>query len=299
MGLSEFSLLPGQTAFLAAEGFDWRISLFPLIPESAFFALVVILWNQLCGKGKARFAFIGLGLYILVFSGLRSALIAFLMAEACVAALHVRFFRRAWLPEGLFVCMIATFVLIVSAPHILATLTPIESESLNRYIFRADQVWQSEQEATKGAYRGWLWAKHLEIMLENPVLGVGTFDILDHIDVGDPVASGTDTGWESFITAWLARAGLSGLLIPLVVLIAIRNAVRTGNLLGYCLGIVVTVTMLAYGSFLITYNFLYLLLVSLWAGSIGSPPLSRSCLSDAQTEAPAASAPLDSSGPHQ
>ena len=64
LDLSEYGLLPGQYAQGADRGIEWRVSLFPYVPESGFFALIVFLANQLHRRGRARiFVLPGLALF--------------------------------------------------------------------------------------------------------------------------------------------------------------------------------------------------------------------------------------------
>lgn len=260
-GLSDYGVIPGQHLVGLDRGIAWRVSLFPYVPESGFFALVVILANQLLGTGRSRVVFMVVAGYFLVFSGVRSALIALILCEA-----YVLFARRpggagAGLKTALLWALIATFLLFVSAPTILLLVPGIAEGPIGSYLFREAAANLNEASITQSSYRGWLWGRHFDLFLSWPLTGMGTFEFAD-LNPTDALAA-MGTGSESFLTSWLARVGLC--FLPFVYYL-VRLGDRSAALptpFEACVFVTLWVAALAYGSFIVPYNFIFLLLFGL------------------------------------
>jgi len=104
------------------------------------------------------------------------------------------------------------------------------------------------------SYRNLIWLEHLRLFTESPVIGQGT---LPHIfeDYGY-----TFTGSESFFTGLLARIGLMILPFIFFFIYQFKMAFKTNNIALYCLVCIIPVIMLTYGSFIVPYNMLFLLI---------------------------------------
>jgi O-antigen ligase len=274
IGASPYGIIPGM-GIVEDEAVIWRISLFPGVAESGFFAAVVLVANLLQKGGFARAPVAALAAYVLLFSGIRSALIATLMALVF-----------AWLSRGmraaratmLFVAMIGAFLLMFAAEQVLTLLPTLGNETLNNYLFRSAGGVESVEDVRKSVYRTWIWLQHFNLFVDNPWLGAGTFSF-ETIATDEPVEGRIGTGSESFLTGLLARVGIIALLFIAFLLMAVVRGIRQQRPLVPAVGIVLFVAMFAYGSFIVSYNFLFLLTLGLLFGSDerrGYAALSRS-----------------------
>lgn len=257
LGLSDYGLLPGQYADGADRGIEWRVSLFPFVPESGFLALVVLLVNQVHGRGWSRICICALALYFVVFSGMRSALIALLLCEIYVALNSKRCGTRA--RKAQLVILIVTFVGAIVASYAAPLMPILPGGVIGNYLFRTETFGDSDVSLSQSVYRAWLWLQHLDLFLSSPLTGIGTFEFSSVVKES-LIEGKDDSGSESFITSWLARLGLcfGPFLVYLWVLVR-RAAAAADNLKGT---IVLTfgVASLAYGSFIVPYNFMFIVL---------------------------------------
>ena len=131
----------------------------------------------------------------------------------------------------------------------------ISNPFVNSLVFRSPEGVQQIEEITNTVYRTLLWDSHLNGFLQSPAIGIGTFK-LDDVATNSYVE---EIGSESFITNWLCRVG--GLLTAFCafILFLFQSAIKRGNKCMYLLLIVLIISMLFYGSFLVPYNFMYLL----------------------------------------
>lgn len=257
LGLSDYGLLPGQYSEGADRGIEWRVSLFPFVPESGFLALVVLLANQVHGRGWSRICVCTLALYFVVFSGMRSALVALLLCEIYVALNGKRCSTKARTAQLVF--LIVTFAGAIVASYAAPFLPTLPGGVIGNYLFRTETFGDSDAALSQTVYRAWLWLQHLELFLSSPLTGIGTFEFSSVVKES-LIEGKDDSGSESFITSWLARLGLC--FVPFLVylwLLVRRAAVAVDNLKGT---IVLTfgVASLAYGSFIVPYNFMFIIL---------------------------------------
>lgn len=266
LGISEFGFLPGQSELSANRGLQWRVSLFPLLPVSAFFSLLVFFANLLYSRGRSRWFFCTAAAYFVILSGNRTSLIVALLSLLVLFFTRKIEFRPRTFYKLLFGGLAASFILLVSMDAILSAVA-IENPVIANYLFRTQQgqtVVDSE-EVVRTVYRTWLWQQHLQIFSSSPLTGVGTFFLPDLL-TERLLRSNIDTGSESLLTGLLARIGL--MIVPLLVFFG-RLWARTmehRDRLGYCLCLALFVYSLAYGSFLVPYNFVFLLTFALLNG---------------------------------
>jgi len=259
-GFSDYGVIPGQHLVGLDRGIAWRVSLFPFVPESGFFALVVFLANQLFGSGRSRIFYMVLAGYFLVFSGVRSALIGLLLCEAYVLVAR-QADASAALRTTVLWGLIAGFLLFVSGATILLLIPGIAEGPIGSYLFREAAANLTEGAVTQSTYRGWLWGRHLDLFLSAPLTGIGTYEFADLNP--STAAFRIGTGSESFLTSWLARAGLCFLpFVYWLVRLGDRSAARPTPFEG-CIFVTLWVAALAYGSFIVPYNFIFLLLFGL------------------------------------
>jgi len=263
LGLSDYGLLPGQYTEGADRSIEWRVSLFPFVPESGFFALVVLLANQLHRRGAMRMVTCGLAAYFVVFSGMRSALLALLLAEV-----YLWWFSRGRHSLGVrrtqLISLLTMFVMLVVLSSLTAIAPVLPEGTLGNYLFRTESFEDSEAALSQSVYRGWLWAQHLQMFASAPLAGLGSFDF--HVVVTESLIEGKeDTGSEAFITGWLARLGLC--FAPFLVYLwwLCGRAGGAPSALPGAVFLVLGVAALAYGSFLVPYNFMFIVLFALLA----------------------------------
>jgi hypothetical protein len=247
----------------------WRISLFPVVPESAFFSALILCINLLDRRLPMRRTCIVLSIYFLIFSGLRSALIGTALALAYHAAVQRGWLRR---PRAKMLWLGGTALLFVASllmSQLLAFAPSIGNEFLNVYLFRSEGGLESSDDVTRTVYRTWLWSEHFRIAAENPIFGIGTHDFAELADA--PGDLGVGTGSESFLTGLYARVGLPTLLFLAFFVTMLWRQVRRGNELPCLIALLLFVAMLAYGSFLVPYNFVFLAMIGLLCGRSAEP----------------------------
>ncbi|MBS0366252.1 MAG: hypothetical protein JSR67_10570 [Proteobacteria bacterium] len=259
-GLSDYGLLPGQNVTGVDTGLAWRVSLFPFVPESAFLSLIVFLANQLQSRGLSRLIWCSLSLYFLVFGGVRSALLALILCEAYVLLnAHTFSARRRGLCLFL---LLVVFVIAIAAITLVTLLPALREGALGNYLFRTETVGESDEGLEKTVYRPWLWLQHFDLFMSSPLTGIGTFE-LSSVMTSNTTAGSGDTGAEAFITGWLARLGLCFLPFILYLVLLGRRAAKSLDLVPGSLFLILGVACLAYGSFLVPYNFIFLILFRL------------------------------------
>ena len=207
----------------------------------------------------------------LVFSGMRSALICLLL---CVGLLVIDTRHRATWGRGRslrrgFAAVIATalFVTIVLSSAVLQLLPQLAQGPIGSYLFRADSVDVDVESIQQSVYRGWLWLQHMRVFLSSPWIGVGSYEFVSVVD--DLMMAGeSDTGAESLLTLWLSRVGLC--FVPFLVFLWTvgRRASVPPQPLGWMIFVILCIALLAYGSFLVPYNFMFVLLFVLLAAPV-------------------------------
>jgi hypothetical protein len=164
----------------------------------------------------------------------------------------------------LFALLAVAFVVVVSMDAILIAIA-FENPYVASYVFRSQKEMVDINEVAKTVYRSWLWQQHLQIFADNPLTGAGTFFLPDLLKE-QLLESNIDTGSESLLTGLLARVGL--MIIPLLVFFGRlwTWTMERRDRLGYCLCLALLIYSLAYGSFLVPYNFTFLLLFAVLNG---------------------------------
>ena len=260
-GRSIYAVLPG---FSEDGELWWRISLFPKVAPSAFFALIVLFVNISRRGGTLRRTCGVLAAYFVLFSGLRSALVAGLLAALYYGLTRRGKLKRTSAKMTYLVLSLAFFVVSLFATQLLLLLPAFGSEALNIYLFRAEGGLESEADVARSVFRTWLWAEHVRIAAANPIFGIGTFEFGALADY-DPVVGQLGAGSESFLTGLYVRVGLPTLLLVAGFLAAIRSGAHSEERLRYVIGLLMFVAMLSYGSFINVYDFVFLVMIGLLA----------------------------------
>lgn len=260
--------LLGKSIYATVPGFSqdgelwWRVSIFPEVAPSAYFCLIVLFANLVSEGERHRRLWIALAGYFLVFSGLRSALIAAFLGAGYHLLVKRRLIRRPRAQIGYIVGAISAFVLSLLSSQILLLLPSLGNEALNMYLFRSGTGLENEVDAARTIYRTWIWSEHLRIAAANPIFGVGTFNFTALANY-DPLLGNQSQGSEAFLTGLYARVGLPSLLLLASFFAAIVRGIRLAQPLVAIVGISLFVAMLAYGSFLNAYDFVFLVMIGL------------------------------------
>ena len=261
VGPSDFGYIPNfnKPQDLVSGGVGWRISLFPLVTESGFFALLVIIGNYFLNPNRSRFLFYTLGLYFLVFSASRTSLVIFLFFFMFIYIKRLFVFKERTLYSILNPLFITFFILFLTFKSLLFLAKDTRIGFLNEFLFRSEKGMQQEANLQDVATRNWIWEQHLSIYSQNPVFGVGTYDFNDYKDKITKSYQ-RSSGSESFITALIARIGLLAFLIIYLLFLFQRTSMKNKNPFVYMITIYIFIAMISYGSFMVAYNFMFLLL---------------------------------------
>lgn len=258
-GNNVYGFLPGQASGSAAQGLAYRVSLFPALPESAFFCVLLFVLNLLYNRSRSRYAYCAAALYFLLFSANRTALISLLFIVSFLGVTRWIEFRPRRFYKVMIAAILVSLLLLVNVNLIMEEVAiSLQNPVLNNYVFRSESGITGE-DIGETAYRGWLWAQHYRIFLQHPIIGTGTFDFERVMDEAPPILQVETTGSESFLTGLIARIGL--LVIPLLVFFwrLCSQAMSMRNRYLYSICITLLVFSLAYGSFLVPYNCMFLI----------------------------------------
>ncbi len=256
-GLSRFGYIPFLHDPIGSEP-AWKISIFPTTPSSGYFSMLIIVINFYYNKGITRYIFYILGIYFLILSGIRSAILLaglFLVFNIVKSFIGFRY-RKFYLVFNSLLFIL--FVLIVNF-NLASRLQQLNSTFIDSLILKSSFQNNQKVKEEKTNYRVWLWEQHFDIFLINPVAGVGSFDITDHVEK-DLFGRKEFEGSESFFTLWLARIGISFFLFIAFAYAIQQEALRSKNKYLYNLSLFLLVIMLSYGSFLMPYNFMFILI---------------------------------------
>ena len=251
-GSPRYGLIPGHSADVA-----WRISLFPHnVTPSWLFALIVIFTNYFRNpEPVSRRVMIAVALYFIAFSASRTSLIVLMMASAFLVLTQLWRFRNRRLFRWLLPLSVGLFVVALSTQALLTVLVGVNDPLLNAVLFRSEAGASDVEAATTSIYRTIIWGAHFNAFVNNPLFGLGTMNFAD-------LALGTEdvTGSESFLTGLFGRTGSLALLFVYFIYRNSVDAATRGDRFVYCLMILFAITSLTYGSYIVPYDFIFLLL---------------------------------------
>lgn len=252
-GASKYGIFPGQSEF------DPRISLFPYnVTPSWLMALIVIGMNYFYNRTPLlKWLAIATAGYFLAFSGSRSSLIILFVCAAFIAASKIVAFKHRPFYKLFIPIVTLLFIVALNSEGILLFLVSIDSPLVSSFLFRSGGA-NTAEDATTSIFRTLIWAEHLNLFLSNPFVGQGTFvfaDIATAAEIGEG-----NTGSESFLTGLFARTGLMAVLFVYFIYALAADASRRQDRLSYCLVILLTLSSLAYGSYIVPYDFIFILL---------------------------------------
>ncbi|TLY91396.1 MAG: hypothetical protein E6K40_14950 [Gammaproteobacteria bacterium] len=219
LGIGQYGILPGQAV---DESIPWRVSA---------------------------------ALYFLIFSASRTGLIVLVLWIAFLASMKVVPFRERAFYKLFIPCAVASFVIALNAEGILVLLTDSRNPIANALLFKSTEGAASVEQASTSIERTMLWSAHAQIFMENPWIGRGTFKLEDVVPLAE---ASTTTGSESFMTALFARIGTPAVLFVYFIYLLAVNAARERDRFSYCLVIFFSVSSLAYGSYIVPYDFVFL-----------------------------------------
>lgn len=260
--INPFGYLPDLKAISAFElsEHSLRISLFPLTPESAFFSLFIIIANYYLNKSINRYLFYAVGGYFLVFSASRTA-IAVLAFFVCFEVI-IRFirFRKRIFYLSLNALFVFVFILLSNLKAFHLLLSKSDSQIFRAIMLRTEQQVTSSSDTYDVGTRLWIWEQHFRIFSLNPIAGVGTYEFADYVTEDRTKVYHFTSGSESFLTSWLARVGVSVLLLVAFVVVVQKRALETHDRFTYIMCLYFFLVMISYGSFVVPYNFMFLLM---------------------------------------
>jgi hypothetical protein len=256
LGMNEFGYLPGV--------WEGRVSLFPLLPESAFFCCIVLVANYFLNTSRWRYVIFCLALYFLIFSGSKTALVTLSLFFLYLVTLRFLPFRNRGFYGIYNVAIAILFIIIINLGSAIQLLKKLDNEAINKLVFKSEQVDDDVAFAQTSSSRLWIWGEHLKIFFKNPLIGVGTFNLSDYATVDPTVQYTTSTGSESFFTNQLARFGSISFGLLLFLFTLQKKAINREERLSYFLILFLLITMLVYGSFIVPYNFLFLIVMGLF-----------------------------------
>ncbi len=250
IGVNEYGYFPGPTPRENNVQW-WRVSLFPFatIPYSAAFSFSVLVLNIICEKGRLveKLAIV-LSLYFIVFSGNRTTYIIILALTFIylLINLNVTYFTY-FVP---IFTIVTVYTVLVLPIYLISYDTP---EIINYVIYRSPS--RPPLSEIINTPRLLLANNLLHIYSTSPLFGVGTFDLYSYFP---NAPSHSESKWLSVLTSY----GLTVLPIFLFFYKEFINAVRRLNWYGTVFIVSLIIYGAFYGSFINTYNFIFLLLMA-------------------------------------
>jgi len=236
---------------------DPRISLFPKsVVGSAFFSFFIAILNYFFNKERTRWIFIMTGLYFFAFSGCRTAIICCFFVFLFMFTTKLFSLRHRVFYQVFFFSCIGLFVMSMFFSNYLLLLGDFKTDYFNYFATRDVDKFRSAEdiENSLASFRTVMWQVHYETFKGSPFL-FGEPQYNDEL-----FKQYNLSGSESFLTGLLARVGI--LIIPLIIFFfnMIKKAIVTGNKFIYCILLCIILIMLSYGSFMVPYNFLFLII---------------------------------------
>lgn len=258
-GWSYYSVLP---SFGNISDLSWRVSVLPLISSGAFFALIVFFINLFYRHAFARAICLPVSAYFLLFSGLRTAIFATILAGAYLIARRYGWLRGNFKRIGFFTVVILFFSLSIFSSEQLAQLPILSNDFIRSLIVREDAAYSAAlgDQVFTAAIRGWIIERHWYLIADNPLLGVGTFEFQE-LNTGYELFDNMSTGTEAYLTGLFARVGLPAVLLLLAIFVRRRPVADGRDDFARTIKLVLFLAMITYGSFIVPYDFIFLLML--------------------------------------
>jgi hypothetical protein len=288
IGTNLYGVIPQQADGCPDEE-PWRVSLFPAVPESAFFSTIVLIANLFFGRGKARYAVCVLAAYFAIASSLRTALLSLVFIALFLVLSQVISMRWKKLYAAYFIAAAAALILIAHSSLLLRLAPSLGSEILNVYLYRADEGLISSQQLSTTVQRSIVWQYHFNLFLDHWPFGVGVVPRTRSAEASDSSASAEayvppegrvraqricrrvlqTTGTLeidlcsacSFSTEWLARLGIVAVFLLLFLASIVNRAVSTADRYLFSVLLLLLFVSFTWGVVLVPYNPIFLLLL--------------------------------------
>jgi uncharacterized membrane protein YuzA (DUF378 family) len=242
--LNQWGMLPGTTAAVGEA--VWRVSFFPNVAYTGFFSLLVVMIAARDSRPRTNFRkiVVGLAIYFLIFSFVRTAIVGFL-AFSVLGML----FRRDKSAAQLFWVSIGVALVINLAiaysPMLFAALQ--DNPIISRLFLRGEaeltryEIWQQ-------LYRPYIWQQHIHQFLTSPwLMGWGSVDF-NELKTVDLVAGLDQSGDISLPTRLAAQYGVFGLFIVIWLIQRLSNCARRRDAWGCATFPVVVLAMAHWGT---------------------------------------------------
>jgi len=232
-----------------------RVSLYPVqMSFGVFFSLFVLIINYFQNKKKSRWFFILLSLYFVIFSLSRTAIAGLIVIGMAVYLWKFKKYLQNII-YGIFpIAIIVIFIVVVLESSFFLRSHHFRDGYFGILFFRT--LKSNEEIYSIASYRNYMWIHHFLLFKESPFIGNGTVrNLFNEYNFGS----------EAFLTSLLARVGF--LIVPFIMFFIhqLKLAIRRNNIPKYCLLCLIPIMMLAYGSHIVPYNFLFLLMFGLLA----------------------------------
>lgn len=251
LGFGHYALLPGMDEAVA-----WRVSLFAYnVTPSWMLAIFVFGLNAFHNRCRlCAWAMMGICSYFIAFSASRTGLIVMAMCALFLLATKVIAFRERMFYRLFIPCMLALLIVSLSAEQILDLFGGVNNDLANAVLFKSTDGARDAQQASASIMRPMIWAHHVDLFLENIWIGHGS------VDYSHELQEISATGSESFLTGLFARIGLLATLFVYFLHRLGMDAAARGDRLGFCLALFFAISAVAYGSYIVPYDFVFLFL---------------------------------------
>lgn len=260
-GTNKFGFIPGMSKANLLEGLGWRVSIFNSVPNSAFFSLLIFIIN-IFGKKELninRVLILLLSIYFLVLSGSRTAILIFTNIIIIRVVIYYYGFYNVRKFMVLGFSLLSFSLSIFYFNSFALDLYKLDNEFINSLVFKSKDVIKNKKELEKNNYRTWIWKKHISIYLNKPIFGNGDYNIKSFL-LEKEKTNKTNFS-ESFLTDTLVKVGL--LIIPFLLFFyfTMKASIEDNHPVIYCITISLIILLLSYGSFFVSYNFMFLVFV--------------------------------------
>lgn len=259
-GLSKYGYLPGQTTGNLHQGLWWRISIWEHCtpPFSAAFAIIVIIANFFYNPRRSRYLFYMLGIYFIIFSGSRTALVIIFISGIFLLVTRVVALKSCSLFKTFPVISLLLFYCMVIFPIIIAFVS-IENEFLKSFVFRQAEGYEELQEQT---VRPVMMYSQMKIFVDSYALGVGTDNLNNKYKSLTAGTSAERTvGSDAFMTYLMARDGIAFIFLVFFFAGMFSEAMKRNDIIMYLMILIIMLYATSYGGFL---NFMNPVFLMLW-----------------------------------
>jgi hypothetical protein len=242
-GINEWGIIPGTTTL--ADQSVWRVSFFPNIAITGFLSLafVIIYTRDTRKKTVFHVALLGVALYFLIFSFVRTAVISALVYAALAWA-----FRRKSSPAFLFWAALLTAILSnLIIAYSASIFAAIQNNAIFARLFLRGEAGLSEYEIYVQLYRPWLWGQHINQFLTSPfMMGWGSASF-NELKTDSLVFGYEQTGDVSLLTRLLAQYGLPTFLVIGFIVTSLAELAKRRDAWGCACFPVVILAMMHWG----------------------------------------------------